>query len=99
MFPYHNNFSGIMNKLNNISITKNFLITIHKHRKFITPLISKIINSSGSKLNKIAITLIILIMMHLQNFILYSISAMTIIIIDRRQSIIKVNFLLKTWGA
>src|SRR3954470_7181367 len=44
------NFSGIMNKINNISITKNLLIMIHKHRKFITPCISKIINSSGSKL-------------------------------------------------
>src|SRR4051812_11953843 len=38
-------------------------------------------------------------MMHLQKFILYSISVITIIIIDRRQSIIKVNFLIKTWGA
>src|SRR3954465_4356752 len=38
-------------------------------------------------------------MMHLQNFILYSISVIIIIIIDRRQSIIKVNFLIKTWGA
>src|ERR1043165_3426442 len=38
-------------------------------------------------------------MIHLQKFILYSISVITIIIIDRRQSIIKVNFLIKTWGA
>src|SRR3954471_10853828 len=38
-------------------------------------------------------------MMHLQKFILYSISVITIIIIDRRQSIIKMNFLIKTWGA
>src|SRR3954471_24387177 len=38
-------------------------------------------------------------MMHLQKFILYSISVITIIIIDRRQSIIKINFLIKTWGA
>src|SRR3954471_11530888 len=37
--------------------------------------------------------------MHLQKIILYSISVITIIIIDRRQSIIKVNFLIKTWGA
>src|SRR3954462_1164745 len=28
----------------------------------------------------------------------YSISVITIIIIDRRQSIIKINFLIKTWG-
>src|ERR1043165_2953046 len=38
-------------------------------------------------------------MIHLQKFILYSISVITIIIIDRRQSIIKINFLIKTWGA
>src|ERR1041384_7554568 len=38
-------------------------------------------------------------MIHLQNFILYSISVITIIIIDRRQIIIKINFLIKTWGA
>src|SRR3954463_10419292 len=38
-------------------------------------------------------------MIHLQTFILYSISVITIIIIDRRQSIIKINFLIKTWGA
>src|SRR3954471_4691318 len=38
-------------------------------------------------------------MMHLNFFILYSISVITIIIIDRRQSIIKINFLIKTWGA
>src|SRR3954470_22989112 len=73
---------------------------IHKHRKFVTPHISKIllISNSGSKLKKITITLIILIMIHLQTFILYSISVITIIIIDRRQSIIKINFLIKTWG-
>src|SRR3954467_46575 len=38
-------------------------------------------------------------MIHLQTFIVYSISVITIIIIDRRQSIIKINFLIKTWGA
>src|SRR3954470_11513265 len=38
-------------------------------------------------------------MIHLQKFILYSISVITIIIIDGRQSIIKINFLIKTWGA
>src|SRR3954465_8638012 len=38
-------------------------------------------------------------MIHLQKFILYSISVITIIIIDRRQSTIKINFLIKTWGA
>src|ERR1043165_8421581 len=38
-------------------------------------------------------------MIHLQKFILYSISVITIIIIDRRQSIVKINFLIKTWGA
>src|ERR1043165_2781812 len=38
-------------------------------------------------------------MIHLKIFILYSISVITIIIIDRRQSIIKINFLIKTWGA
>src|ERR1041384_1191775 len=38
-------------------------------------------------------------MIHLQIFILYSISVITIIIIDRRQSTIKINFLIKTWGA
>src|ERR1043165_557908 len=38
-------------------------------------------------------------MTRLQKFILYSISVITIIIIDRRQSIIKINFLIKTWGA
>src|ERR1041385_1977556 len=38
-------------------------------------------------------------MIHLETFILYSISVITIIIIDRRQSIIKINFLIKTWGA
>src|SRR4051812_4390454 len=38
-------------------------------------------------------------MIHLQKIILYSISVITIIIIDRRQSIIKINFLIKTWGA
>src|SRR3954470_24304205 len=38
-------------------------------------------------------------MMHLQKFILYIISVITIIIIDRRQGIIKINFLIKTWGA
>src|SRR4051812_38665148 len=36
-------------------------------------------------------------MMHLQIFILYSIGVFTIIIIDRRQSTIKINFLIKTW--
>src|SRR4051812_14357475 len=35
----------------------------------------------------------------LPNIILYSISAITIIIIDSRKSIIKINFLIKTWGA
>src|SRR3954465_9481429 len=38
-------------------------------------------------------------MIHLQEFILYSISVITIIIIDRRQSTIKISFLIKTWGA
>src|SRR3954466_4361120 len=38
-------------------------------------------------------------MIHLQTFIIYSISVITIIIIDRRQSIIKINFIIKTWGA
>src|SRR3954470_15356044 len=38
-------------------------------------------------------------MIHLQIFILYSISVIKIIIIDRRQSTIKINFLIKTWGA
>src|SRR3954464_884637 len=38
-------------------------------------------------------------MIHFQTFIIYSISVITIIIIDRRQSIIKINFLIKTWGA
>src|ERR1041384_8762923 len=38
-------------------------------------------------------------MIHLKNSILYSISVITTIIIDRRQSIIKINFLIKTWGA
>src|SRR3954469_24817031 len=38
-------------------------------------------------------------MIQLQKFIIYSISVITIIIIDRRQSIIKINFLIKTWGA
>src|ERR1041385_5403022 len=38
-------------------------------------------------------------MIQLKFFILYSISVITIIIIDRRQSIIKINFLIKTWGA
>src|SRR4051812_20485688 len=38
-------------------------------------------------------------MIHLQIFILYSISVITIIIIDRRKSTIKINFLIKTWGA
>src|SRR4051812_8112889 len=38
-------------------------------------------------------------MIHLQENFLYSISVITIIIIDRRQSIIKINFLIKTWGA
>src|SRR3954463_3839288 len=38
-------------------------------------------------------------MIHLQIFILYSISVITIIIIDRRQRTIKINFLIKTWGA
>src|SRR3954469_15867091 len=38
-------------------------------------------------------------MIHLQNSILYSISVITTIIIDRRQSIIKINFLIKTYGA
>src|SRR3954464_3314260 len=37
-------------------------------------------------------------MIHLKNFILYIISVITIIIIDRRQSTIKINFLIKTWG-
>src|SRR3954463_5119812 len=37
--------------------------------------------------------------MHFQKNILYIISVITIIIIDRRQSIIKINFLIKTWGA
>src|SRR3954469_2911602 len=36
---------------------------------------------------------------HLQIFILYSISGITIIIIDRRQSTIKIIFLIDTWGA
>src|SRR3954451_15933425 len=38
-------------------------------------------------------------MIHLQKFILYSISVITIIIIDRKKSTIKINFLIKTWGA
>src|SRR4051812_1132493 len=38
-------------------------------------------------------------MIHLQEFIIYSISVITIVIIDRRQSTIKINFLIKTWGA
>src|SRR3954463_15252650 len=38
-------------------------------------------------------------MIHLKIFILNSISLITIIIIDRRQSTIKINFLIKTWGA
>src|SRR3954470_18025203 len=38
-------------------------------------------------------------MIHLQTFILYSISVITIIIIDSWQSIIKINFIIKTWGA
>src|SRR3954470_1006776 len=38
-------------------------------------------------------------MVHLQKFSLYSITVITIIIIDRRQSTIKINFLIKTWGA
>src|SRR3954463_12023059 len=38
-------------------------------------------------------------MIHLKIFILYSISVITIIIIDRRQSTIKINFLIKTCGA
>src|ERR1043165_9626162 len=38
-------------------------------------------------------------MIHLQEFILYSISVITIIIIDRRESTVKINFLIKTWGA
>src|ERR1041385_3421864 len=38
-------------------------------------------------------------MIHFQTFIIYSISVITIIIIDRRKSIIKINFLIKTWGA
>src|SRR3954464_13964 len=37
-------------------------------------------------------------MIHMQKFILYSISVITIIIIDRSQSNIKINFLIKTWG-
>src|SRR4051812_43856575 len=37
-------------------------------------------------------------MIHKKIFILYSISVITIIIIDRRQSTIKINFLIKTWG-
>src|ERR1041385_3327381 len=74
---------------------------IHKYRNFVTLHISKIllISNIGSKLKKIAITCIILIMIHFQTFILYSISVITIIIIDRRQSIIKINFIIKIWGA
>src|SRR3954469_14349378 len=37
-------------------------------------------------------------MIHLQNFILYSISVITIIIIDRRQNNIKIKLIFKTWG-
>src|SRR3954469_11794773 len=74
---------------------------IHMQKGTLTLHISIIflIGNSGSKLKKIAITWIILIMIHFQTFILYSISVITIIIIDRRQSIIKINFLIKTWGA
>src|SRR4051812_24453508 len=38
-------------------------------------------------------------MIHLQKIILYSISVITIIIIDRMQISIKINFLIKTWDA
>ena len=56
-------------------------------------------STSGSKLDKISIIQIILIMIHLQKFILYSISVIKINIVDRRLSIIKINFLIKTCGA
>src|ERR1041384_1974595 len=38
-------------------------------------------------------------MIHLQQISFYSISVIKIIIIDRRKSIIKINWLIKTWGA
>src|SRR5215216_2980020 len=76
---------------------------IHKHRNFITLHISKflLMNSSGSKLNKITIMgLKIKIMMtsFMVIIIIYSIHVITIIIIDRRHAFIIINFLIKTWG-
>src|SRR3990170_1703794 len=83
---------------------------IHKHRKFITLHISKFIlmNSSGSKLNKITIMgfligiIILSIKIMMTSFMdiitLYSIHVITIIIINRRHAFIIVNILIKTWG-
>src|SRR5215216_739690 len=76
---------------------------IHKHRNFITLHISKflLMNSSGSKLNKITIMgLKIKIMMtsFMVIIIIYSIHVITIIIINRKHAFIIITFLIKTWG-
>src|SRR6266511_1259022 len=83
---------------------------MHKHRNFITLHISKFIlmNSSGSKLNKITImrhligliNLSIKIMMtsFMVIIILYSIHVIIIIIINRRHTTIITNLHIKYWG-
>src|SRR3954468_16126691 len=83
------------------------------HKIINTPHISIVIliNSSGSKFNKIAIniiliTIIIIYRRHIVIIISFILNSrwtennkiIIVIIIYRRHSIIKVNFLLRTWG-
>src|SRR3954467_8487729 len=76
---------------------------MHKHINFTTLHVSKfvLINSSGSKLNKITI-MRLKIKIKMTSFmviiILYSIRVITIIIIDRRHAFIIINLLIKPWG-
>src|SRR6266496_2202541 len=83
---------------------------MHKHRNFITLHISKFIlmNSSGSKLNKITIMRNIIGMINLSIkimmtsfmviIILYNIHVIIIIIINRRHTTIITNLHIKSWG-
>src|SRR5215216_3172251 len=75
-------FSRIMNKSNNITITRNILIMSHMHKRINTPHINIVIliNCSGNKFNKIAIIIIFI----------------TIIIKYRRHIVIIINFLLNS---
>src|SRR3954468_22732842 len=75
----------------------------HKHRKFITLHISKIllIRNSGSKFKKITIMglkIEIKMTSFMVMIILYSIRVIKIIIINRRHAFIIIILLIKTWG-